>query len=230
MERRRSERPARTGPHVSRASGAAAAVGETPSDVDTVVAAVKGLERVAKLFAALQFDAKTVGYLTRHKDVLGIANLRALTLTHVRALTQYRYLAKLGEGAEAKVQAALDAYVAAGAKVPPGADRVRLADLWQVDVSLLDSVVVAVPLPAVAVDAVARIGEILATLALLGVNAFSLQKLGDDQDFAALVAARDVAKGAFGAKYSGRRDAGRRSWRPTRTASTSSSATRCATT
>ena len=58
------------------------------------------------------------------------------------------------------------------------------------------------PLPPVAVDAVARIGEVLATLGLLGVNAFSLQKLGNDQDFAALVVARDIARGAFGAKYS----------------------------
>jgi hypothetical protein len=183
-------------------AGVAGAVGEVPSDVDKTLAVVQGLERIAKLFAALQFDANTVGYLTRHKDALGIANLRALTLTHVRALTQYRTLATLGEGAEAKVQATLDAYVAAGAKVPPGADRVRLADLWQVDVSLLDSVIVAVPLPPVAVDAVARIGEVLAMLGLLGVNAFSLQKLGNDQDFAALAAARDVARGAFGAKYS----------------------------
>ena len=61
---------------------------------------------------------------------------------------------------------------------------------------------VAVPLPPVAVDAVTRIGEVLAMLGLLGVNAFSLQKLGDDRDFAALTAARDVARGAFGAKYS----------------------------
>jgi hypothetical protein len=183
-------------------ASARSAIADTPSDVDQILAVVQGLERIAKLFAALQFDAATVDYLTRHKDAVGIVNLRSITLTHAVALTQYRSLAKLGDGAEAKVQAVLDAYMAAGAKVPPGADRVRLADLWQVDVSLLDSVVVAVPLPAVAVDAVARIGEILATLALLGVHAFSLQKLGNDQDYAALVAARDVAKGAFGAKYS----------------------------
>jgi hypothetical protein len=150
-----------------------------------VFAAVQGLERVARLFTALEFDAKTIGYLTQHKAALGIANLRSLTLTHLRALTQYRALAKLREGVKPKVQAALDAFVAAGSKIPPGADRIRLADIWQVDVSLLDSVVVAVPLPPVAVDAVARIGEVLATLRLLGVNAFSLQKLGDDRDFAA---------------------------------------------
>ena len=160
------------------------------------------IERTTKLFAALQFDAKTVGYLTRRRDVVGIANPRLLTLAHLQALTQYRYLTKLGEGAEAKVQAALDAFVAAGGKVSAGPDRARLADLWKVDVTLLDSVVVAVPLPPVAVDAVTRIGEVLATLGLLGVNAFSLQKLGDDRDFATLTAARDVARGAFGAKYS----------------------------
>ena len=181
---------------------AVGAVGETPSDVDKVFGVVQGVERATKLFAALQFDAKTVGYLTRRRDVVGIADPRLLTLAHLQALTQYRYLAKPGEGAEAKVQAALDAFVAAGGKVPAGPDRARLADLWKVDVTLLDSVVVAVPLPPVAVDAVTRIGEVLATLGLLGVNAFSLQKLGDDRDFAALTAARDVARGAFGAKYS----------------------------
>ena len=71
--------------------GAPRAVGETPSDVDNVFAAVQGLERVTKLFAALQFAASTVGYLTKHQDALGIANLRALTLANLRALTQYRY-------------------------------------------------------------------------------------------------------------------------------------------
>jgi hypothetical protein len=181
--------------------GTPSAVGETTTDVDNVFAAVQGIERVAKLFAALQFDAKTVGYLTPRKDAIGIPNLRSLSLTQVQALTLYRDLAKRAEGAEAKVQAALDAFVAAGAKVPPGADRARLADLWQVDVGLVDSVVTAMPLPSVAVNAVARVGEIVAILQLLGVNAFSLQKLGDDRDFNASVAARDVARGAFGAKY-----------------------------
>ncbi len=182
-------------------AGAPSAVADPATDAERVAAVVRGLERVVKLFARLQFGAATVAYLTRHSGVVGVTDRRALTVDGVRALVAYRDVAALAIGGEARLQAALDAYVAAGAKVPPGADRARLADLWQVDVSLLDSVVVALALPPVAVDAVARVGEVLATLRLLGINAFSLQKLGNDADFAALVAARDVARGAFGARY-----------------------------
>jgi Tc toxin complex TcA C-terminal TcB-binding domain/ABC toxin N-terminal region/Neuraminidase-like domain/Salmonella virulence plasmid 28.1kDa A protein len=174
---------------------------DTPSDLDPLVALVQQLERVALLFSNLKLEDDSIHWLTRNaSSSLGIASLAQLTLHDVQSLTFYRTLATLRDTVEPEVQAALAAYVAAGT-VSPGADRQRLSDLWQVDTSLVDSLVDVLPLPAAAIDAFARLSDGLQLCGTLGVNGYSLQKLGDDADYAALQTAGDVALGAFAAKY-----------------------------
>ena len=51
------------------------------------------------------------------------------------------------------------------------------------------------------IDALSRLRDGLSTCLTLGINGYSLKKLGDDTSFAALAEARDVAIGAFSAKY-----------------------------
>jgi hypothetical protein len=175
-------------------------VPDTPADLDPLVSLVRQLERVALLFSNLKLGDDSIQWLTANAAALGIANLAQLTLHDVQSLTFYRSLATLRDGVEPEVQEALAAYVTAGT-VSVGADRERLADLWQVDTSLIDSLVDVLPLPAAAIDALARLSDGLDLCDTLGVNGYSLQKLGDDTDYAALETASSVALGSFAAKY-----------------------------
>jgi Tc toxin complex TcA C-terminal TcB-binding domain/Neuraminidase-like domain/Salmonella virulence plasmid 28.1kDa A protein len=175
-------------------------VPDNPTDLEPLVELVRQLERVNTLFTNLKLGDETIAYLTANRAVLGIASLEALTLHDVRSLTFYRLLATLRDDVEPEVQDALAAYLAAGT-VSPGDDRARLADLWQVDTSLIDSLVDVLPLPVSPVDALETIGAGLNLCSTLGVNGYSLQKLGDDSSYATLEAARNVALGSFAAKY-----------------------------
>jgi hypothetical protein len=175
-------------------------VPDTPSELDPLVTLVQQLERVALLFSNLKLEDDSIHWLTANANALGIADLAPLTLHDVQSLTFYRSLATFRDGVEPEVREALAAYVAAGT-VSPGADRERLADLWQVDTTLVDSLVDVLPLPAAAIDALARLSDGLDLCGTLGVNGYSLQKLGDDTDYAALKTASDVVLGTFAAKY-----------------------------
>ena len=175
-------------------------VPDIPAELAPLVELVQQIERVNTLFTNLKLGDETIANVTANPAALGIASLKALTLHDVQSLTFYRLLATLREDVEPDVQAALAAYLAAGT-VSPGADRARLADLWQVDTSLVDSLVDVLPLPAAPIDAFQTLSDGLDLCSTLGVNGYSLQKLGDDSSYATLEAARDVALGSFAAKY-----------------------------
>jgi hypothetical protein len=175
-------------------------VPDDPQVLEPLLDLIHQLERVATLFSNLRLTDDGVEYLSANGPALGISNLKTLTLHDVQSLTSYRLLATVRADAEPEVVAALAAYLAAGT-VLPGDDRARLADLWQVDVSLVDSLVDVLSLPTAPIDALTRLAEGLALCETLGVDGHSLQLLGDDASFADIETASEVALGSFSSKY-----------------------------
>jgi hypothetical protein len=171
-----------------------------PSDITPLVTLVQQLERVSTLFGILKLADSSVGFLTANPAAVGIVSLSALTLHDVRSLTFYRSLATRRDDVEAQVQGALLAYLAAGT-VSAGSERARLADIFEVDTSLVDSLIGVLPLSTAPIDAFSDLARGLALCNTLGVNGYSLKKLGDDASYDALTIAADVALGSFAAKY-----------------------------
>lgn len=174
-------------------------VPDEPDALAALVDLTRGVERALCLFKKLKFDADTVHYLTYAAAALGIANPAALTLANLRALRAYRLFSTLGDESEPLVQRLLDAYQTTHAFTSD--HRAYLADLWQQERSLIDSLIDSLKLPVVAIDALQRLSDVLSRCVTLGVNGFSLSKLADDSSFAGHSAARDVALGAFSSKY-----------------------------
>ncbi len=187
-------------------------VPDNPSVLQPLLELLRRLERVALLFGTLQADDATVRFVTANPDLFGIADRTAPRLRDLRALVSYRAFATrtivaapaavgastagTATDAASVTQSLLLAY--AGTTAFPPAD---LSALLHAERSLVDSAVAAVALPPVPIAALDRVREILEACARLGVNAYSLVKLGQDTDFAALSAAAQVALGAVGAKY-----------------------------
>jgi hypothetical protein len=180
----------------------------TPGDLDPLLSLMQDMERVLLLFGNLRFRGETVDYVTDHAAALGIADLAHVTLDDLKALTFYKQQIVLGDGAEPYVQAVLDSYQAGGHFAP--ADVSRLADLWNQDATLIESLANSLAQPAAAIDAVEYLWRCLGVCRTLGINGYSLQILGRDgaddteaadSDIEVLRAARDVALGAFSSKY-----------------------------
>ncbi|MBR7837209.1 hypothetical protein KDL01_28285 [Actinospica durhamensis] len=193
-------------------------VPDNPAALQPLTDLVRLLERDVLLFAQLQLPDTEVDYLTANSAQLGIADRSALKLADVQAVAAYTgYVGRVvspaaatsslatatatGSGADASTltQALLTSYAGGGAFSTD--DRARLADLLTVDQSLIASVLTAAPLPTVAIAALERVDALATLCKTLGVNAYSLVKLGADADFASLTAAAQVAYGAIGAQY-----------------------------
>jgi hypothetical protein len=180
-------------------------VPDNPGTLLPLLELLHQLERVALVFSTLKLKDAAIAYLTANAAVLGIADLKALTLHDVQALAAYATqvvtarLATQAADAEATVQQLLSGYRATGAF--SAAARALLASLRQVDPSLIDSIAAAVALPPVAIDALTRLDEVFALCRTLSVNAYSLEKLALDGSFAQLTDAAEVAVGAVGAQY-----------------------------
>jgi hypothetical protein len=154
------------------------------------------IERVLLLFDSLKFKEETAAYLTGSPNVLGIGDLKNLTLDDLKALAFYRQQAMLVAEAEPHVQAVLNSFVG------NGVDVVRLADLWRQDESLVESLTNSPALPDVPIRALQALWKRLNLCRTLGVNGYSLQKLAPlDESYADLLQARYVALGAFSSKY-----------------------------
>lgn len=76
-----------------------------------------------------------------------------------------------------------------------------LADIWHQDESIIISLNRSLTLSAVPMEALVDLRAALELCLILGVNGYSLQNLIDDSNYAALTTARNVALGAFSAKY-----------------------------
>ncbi|MEG4576203.1 neuraminidase-like domain-containing protein [Microcoleus sp. N3A4] len=174
-------------------------VPNNPTDLNALLTLVREAERILLLFGNLKFKPETIAYLTQKSDVLGITNPKNLTINDLKALTFYKDPIALSDEAEPLVQDVLDNYLAASAFSIE--DTAKLADLWKQDKSLIASLTNSLSLPTVAIAALQYLWECLNLCQTLGINGFSLQKLADDTDYTKLIAARDVALGAFSSKY-----------------------------
>src|SRR5262249_8943709 len=135
------------------------------------------MERVLSVFSNLKFKEDTVAYLTQKPAVLGIADLRNLTLDNLKALTFYKQMITRSEEVEPSVQAVLESYLAVHKFSD---DTALLADLWQQDKSLIESLIRSLTLPDVPIETLEYLWECLNLCVTLGVNGYSLQKLADD--------------------------------------------------
>ena len=193
-------------------------VPDTPALLQPLTDLVRRLEHDVLLFAQLQIHDAEVDYLTANFAQLGIADRSALKLADIKAVAAYTgYVGRVlspaaatssiatatasGSGADASAltQALLTSFAGSGSFAV--ADRAQLAALFAVDESLIASVLTAATLPTVAIAALERVEELATLCKTLGVNAYSLFKLGVDTDYAALTTAAQVAYGAIGAQY-----------------------------
>ncbi|OQY99735.1 MAG: hypothetical protein B6D35_08670 [Candidatus Brocadia sp. UTAMX2] len=170
-----------------------------PAELIPLLDLMQKMDRVLMLFTNLKFKEETIAYLTANPATLGIANLKNLTLNDLKALTFYKKLITLGEESEPMVQTVLVHYLAA--QTFSQTDMTSLADLWQQDKSLIASLTKSLTLDTVPIRVLEYLCECLNLCQTLGINGFSLQILADDTDYKKLIAARDVALGAFSSKY-----------------------------
>lgn len=174
--------------------------GETPNnpaELNPLVTLMRQVERVLTIFDKFKFKEENVAYLTGKPAALAIGDLQSLTLDDLEALSSYQRLISLRDEAAPIVQALLDHYIDHGAF--PQND--LLSDLFRQDRSLLDSLIDSLNFPAAPIEAIDFLQEALRICQTLGINGYSLKKLADNTDFAAIVNARDVALGAFSSKY-----------------------------
>ncbi|MEW5744518.1 MAG: neuraminidase-like domain-containing protein [Nitrospirota bacterium] len=171
---------------------------DTPADLDALVTMVRELERVQLLFKMLEFDASAITWFIGHKEVFGIADLKSLNVTHLRAAAAYRTLAALDRERGSGLRAALEDYQATHHFSAGAGD--FLAGLLGRPPALIKSVAAALPLPATALMAYQQILDLLQLCRKLGIEGPSLVKL-KATDYAGLKVARDIALGAFASKY-----------------------------
>ncbi len=170
-----------------------------PADLNTLLDLTRQMERVLLMFSNLKFREETVAYLSTTPATLGIADLKHLTLDNLKALTFFKKLITLKEEVESTVQAVLNSYLAIHKFSLD--DALRLADLWQQDKSLIESLVNSLAFSTVPTEALEYLWECLHVCQTLGVNGYSLQNLADDADFNKLTTARDIVMGAFSSRY-----------------------------
>ncbi len=178
-------------------------VPDNPAELDPLINLVKRLERVLSLFDTLELDKANLEYLTGEGSVLGISDLTALSLDDIKALVSYAGLMPESEEDEAVFKAVLSDYLSAG--VFSATTLSSLAGIWREEKNLIDSIAGSLALSTVPVQAVEYIFKVLGICRTLGLNGFSLQKLVEGSDdsahFDRLLAARDIALGAFSSKY-----------------------------
>lgn len=174
-------------------------VPNNPADLNAILDLTREMERVLLVFSNLKFKEETIARLTAKPGLLGIADLKHLTLDNLKALTTYKKFIVLDDEAEPSVQAVLDRYMAANSFSTE--DIHSLADLWKQDQILIESLVKSLSFPTIPIEAVEYLSKCPEICQTLGINGFSLQKLADDADFAKLTLARDIALGAFSSKY-----------------------------
>ena len=168
------------------------------ADLDALVDLIHQLERSTILHAKLKLDDEAVSYLTRHPASFGIPDITTLTRRDVQSMLLYTSLAGTPDQRR-WLHTVIDEYQAT--RSLSAEHRAALADLWRVDHSLIESLCTVTALPAPAVDALGLLRDRVKVCTVLGINAYSLAKLGDDSSLEALRAARDIAIGAVKAKY-----------------------------
>jgi Tc toxin complex TcA C-terminal TcB-binding domain/Neuraminidase-like domain/Salmonella virulence plasmid 28.1kDa A protein len=189
------------GPPIRTALAAVIAPDGTPvaaSDLIPLTDLVQQLERVILLFAKLQLDDANVGYLTSHREALGITAPASLTVGDVRAIVLYHTMITGNSAAPAAIQATLGNITKSS---HDAAAHQRVAELWHVSPVLPGSLRKVLPAAHTPIEQLRSLHEAATLCTTLGISAHVLADLGRDGSFGELSHARDIAVGAVTAKY-----------------------------
>ena len=189
------------GPAIRTALAAVIAPDGTPvaaSDLIPLTDLVQQLERVILLFAKLKLDDANVGYLTSHREALGIAAPASLTVGDVRAIVLYHTMITGDSAAPAAIQATLGNITKSS---HDAAAHQRVAELWHVSPVLPGSLRKVLPAARTPIEQLRSLHEAATLCTTLGISAHALADLGRDGSFGELSHARDIAVGAVTAKY-----------------------------
>lgn len=173
---------------------------DNPDDFEALTTLKRELERIRLLFNRLELSPEAISFLVAHQEVLGIADLRTLTLADIRLMDVYQKLGGIDIEPEAEhlIQQALVQYQADGAFNDEAL--ATLTARWELPVGQLASMQSSFTFSPVALEAVAFLQALLELGNTLGLEGPNLRKLGASgyDDF---VVARDAALSAFTAKY-----------------------------
>ena len=157
------------------------------------------MERVQHLFNKFSYDEEQVGYLSSNFSMLGISDLKDLKAADLFNLGYFKSLIVKDAETEASMENELASYKTAGNFSDDSIS--TLALFWNVQVNLVKSIISSLALSAVPLEAISYVDQALSVCNLLGINGYSMKKLGNDSSYQAIKSAKNVALGAFSSKY-----------------------------
>jgi hypothetical protein len=168
---------------------------ENEDDLKGLLKFLKETECILSLFSFLKLKEETIAFISENYEVLGFSNLKALSLDNLKDLALFKTLITIHDQAEPLVENILINYHKENSFL---SDTAKLADLWQQDKNLIESITQSVNFTSVPIEAMAKIGDYLDLCKTLGINGYSLQKFADDTQ---LQETRNIVVGAFKSKY-----------------------------
>ncbi|MCW5203407.1 hypothetical protein VU12_10755 [Desulfobulbus sp. US4] len=179
---------------------------EQSNPLEPVLELLHDLEKTVLLFQKLDLKNEDMRFIADNQGTFGIEELNKMNLEYIQSLTTYSGL--MPDNAEEKltVHALLLNYLLEPPSFACDSAASDLGSIWQVDSSLIDSLIKPLVLletpPETAVKALDYLRKTLDYCLILGINGYSLYKLvGGDNSYKAIKTARDVALGAFSSKY-----------------------------
>ena len=176
-----------------------------PEDLDKItdnlLDLTKEIEEVQLLINNLDISEENLSRISSKPTVLGISDLKNLTLGDIQSLVTLMDMLPEGNEDETSFWSVLENY--AVSKSFSLKDAGILARLWTTEQSMIGSLTKPklFDLPAVPIKAVNYLKECLSVCDKLGISGMSLKKLGDDSSFSDLEVAKNIVLGAFTSKY-----------------------------
>jgi len=175
------------------------------NDFDELTDLKRELERATHLFNKLEYSPEAISFFVEQKDVFGIADLKALTLSEIQLADYYRSLViGTDQDQEANIQKSLFQYQASTSSGTSGSfsneSLTILANAWKQPIELLKSLLDSFSFSTTALEAVKFLLELNELSINLGLEGPNLVKL-TASTYLGILTARDVVLGAFSAKY-----------------------------
>lgn len=175
---------------------------DAPAELQPLIDLNREIERLLLLLSTnLKFKEEMISHITERPKAFDIDNLKSLSLDNVSSLSFYKKIVALGEDLEPSIFAALDDYLSSNIKSFSPDSITLLANLWKQNESLVKSLVKLPDLPEAPIKCVEYLMKCLKICSLLGIDAYSLQKLGNDKEYGDDLIAKEIALGAFTSKY-----------------------------
>lgn len=168
-----------------------------PEDFAVLTALMREMERLSLFFERLEFAPEDISFFIQQPGIFGNNNLKTLRLSDIRAVVCYRSLLANAENA-ARIRECLVQYQSDGTFLD--ASLAALAGIWKAAPESLRSLLATFTFVPTALPAVRYLQELQELTATLGIEGQNLAKLGDTT-FEGIAVARDIALGAFAAKY-----------------------------